>query len=155
MADWGMGIFKLGACDYCDDIVGETADISFGDAWLRRSWPIGRERILRSLVAAGCPHPGGRRGQRRARRDSVDCRRCGGRAGGGRPAPPGRSRGPARKPRSNKGVWAPTKRVEPVARVELTSAFAQRMLNREAIATASPATFLEAGGAATSKSSAA
>lgn len=33
-SDWGMGFFKLKACDYCDDIVGETADVSVGDAWL-------------------------------------------------------------------------------------------------------------------------
>lgn len=32
--DWGMGFFKYKACDYCDDVAGETADISFGDAWL-------------------------------------------------------------------------------------------------------------------------
>ncbi|WP_162244053.1 Coenzyme F420 hydrogenase/dehydrogenase, beta subunit C-terminal domain [Pseudorhodoferax sp. Leaf265] len=32
--DWGMGVFRLSACDYCDDVVGETADASFGDAWL-------------------------------------------------------------------------------------------------------------------------
>lgn len=32
--DWGIGLFKYKACDYCDDIVGETADISMGDAWL-------------------------------------------------------------------------------------------------------------------------
>lgn len=32
--DWGSGYFKPKACDYCDDIVGETADISFGDSWL-------------------------------------------------------------------------------------------------------------------------
>lgn len=32
--DWGHGFFKYKACDYCDDIVGETADISIGDAWL-------------------------------------------------------------------------------------------------------------------------
>jgi len=33
-SDWGLGFFKLKACDYCDDIVGETADVSIGDAWL-------------------------------------------------------------------------------------------------------------------------
>lgn len=32
--DWGHGMFKYPACDYCDDIVGEVADISIGDAWL-------------------------------------------------------------------------------------------------------------------------
>lgn len=32
--DWGMGAFRLKSCDFCDDIVGELADISFGDAWL-------------------------------------------------------------------------------------------------------------------------
>jgi len=32
--DWGAGYFKPNACDYCDDVVNETADISIGDAWL-------------------------------------------------------------------------------------------------------------------------
>jgi len=32
--DWGLGLFKYKACDYCDDVVGETADVSVGDAWL-------------------------------------------------------------------------------------------------------------------------
>jgi coenzyme F420-reducing hydrogenase beta subunit len=32
--DWGHGFFKYQACDYCDDVVGETADVSIGDAWL-------------------------------------------------------------------------------------------------------------------------
>lgn len=34
--DWGMGAFRLKACDFCDDIVGELADVSFGDAWLEK-----------------------------------------------------------------------------------------------------------------------
>jgi len=33
-SNWGQGFFKLKACDFCDDVVAETADISFGDAWL-------------------------------------------------------------------------------------------------------------------------
>jgi coenzyme F420 hydrogenase subunit beta len=33
-ADWGMGFFKYKACDFCDDISAETADVSVGDAWL-------------------------------------------------------------------------------------------------------------------------
>ncbi|MFY9348777.1 MAG: Coenzyme F420 hydrogenase/dehydrogenase, beta subunit C-terminal domain [Sphingobium sp.] len=32
--DWGSGFFQNSACDYCDDVVGETADVSFGDAWV-------------------------------------------------------------------------------------------------------------------------
>jgi coenzyme F420-reducing hydrogenase beta subunit len=32
--DYAQGFFKYQACDYCDDIVGETADLSVGDAWL-------------------------------------------------------------------------------------------------------------------------
>lgn len=31
---WGHGFFKYRACDYCDDVFGETADITVGDAWL-------------------------------------------------------------------------------------------------------------------------
>ena len=33
-ADYGMGFFKPNACDFCDDVVGETSDISIGDVWL-------------------------------------------------------------------------------------------------------------------------
>ena len=32
--DWGHGLFKYKACDYCDDVLAETADIAIGDAWL-------------------------------------------------------------------------------------------------------------------------
>lgn len=32
--DYGSGFFKPKPCDYCDDVVSETADISVGDAWL-------------------------------------------------------------------------------------------------------------------------
>ena len=31
--DWGAGFFQNSACNFCDDIVAETADIAFGDAW--------------------------------------------------------------------------------------------------------------------------
>ncbi|MDB5649800.1 MAG: hypothetical protein JWL62_1320, partial [Hyphomicrobiales bacterium] len=39
--DWGQALFQLKACDYCDDIFAETADVCFGDAWLpayERDW---------------------------------------------------------------------------------------------------------------------
>ncbi len=32
--DWGAGFFQNPACDWCDDVVAEAADISFGDAWV-------------------------------------------------------------------------------------------------------------------------
>lgn len=34
--DWGLGLFKPKACEFCDDVSGETADIIFGDAWHKR-----------------------------------------------------------------------------------------------------------------------
>jgi coenzyme F420-reducing hydrogenase beta subunit len=33
--DWGAGYFMNSACNACDDVVAETADISFGDAWVK------------------------------------------------------------------------------------------------------------------------
>lgn len=33
-SDWGLGLFKPKACDYCDDVIAETADAVIGDAWL-------------------------------------------------------------------------------------------------------------------------
>jgi coenzyme F420-reducing hydrogenase beta subunit len=32
--DWGAGFFQNSACNFCDDVVAETADISLGDAWV-------------------------------------------------------------------------------------------------------------------------
>ncbi|BDU15987.1 Coenzyme F420 hydrogenase/dehydrogenase, beta subunit C-terminal domain [Lysobacter auxotrophicus] len=32
--DWGAGFFMDAACNLCDDVMAETADISFGDAWV-------------------------------------------------------------------------------------------------------------------------
>ncbi|MHA6964801.1 Coenzyme F420 hydrogenase/dehydrogenase, beta subunit C-terminal domain [Zobellella denitrificans] len=32
--DWGAGAFKYKACDFCDDVFAETADVVLGDAWL-------------------------------------------------------------------------------------------------------------------------
>lgn len=33
--NWGLGYFKNSACEFCDDVLNETADITLGDAWLR------------------------------------------------------------------------------------------------------------------------
>jgi coenzyme F420 hydrogenase subunit beta len=32
--NWGYGFFKYNACEFCDDVLGETADVTVGDAWL-------------------------------------------------------------------------------------------------------------------------
>lgn len=32
--DWGEGLFRLTACEFCDDVLAECADIAIGDAWL-------------------------------------------------------------------------------------------------------------------------
>jgi coenzyme F420-reducing hydrogenase beta subunit len=32
--DWGAGFFQNSACNFCDDVVAEVADVSFGDAWV-------------------------------------------------------------------------------------------------------------------------
>jgi coenzyme F420-reducing hydrogenase beta subunit len=51
---WGTGLFKANACDFCDDVTTELADISLGDAWLPeyRSEGLGNSIIItRSLIA--------------------------------------------------------------------------------------------------------
>ena len=40
-SDWGLGFFKYKACDYCDDVTAETADVAVGDAWLSQYTPDG------------------------------------------------------------------------------------------------------------------
>lgn len=59
--NWGLGYFKYEACDYCDDIFAETADITVGDAWLNsytknfkgNSVIITRNKIIDSLIIDG------------------------------------------------------------------------------------------------------
>lgn len=59
--DWGAGFFQSSACDYCDDVVAETADIAFGDAWLEpyssdgrgTNVVITRSAALDAIVRAG------------------------------------------------------------------------------------------------------
>jgi coenzyme F420-reducing hydrogenase beta subunit len=63
--DWGAGFFQNPACDWCDDVVAETADVSFGDAWVEpfASDGLGTnvvvvrtaelDRMLREAIGAG------------------------------------------------------------------------------------------------------
>ena len=39
---WGTGLFKANACDFCDDVTTELADISLGDAWLHPFYEDGK-----------------------------------------------------------------------------------------------------------------
>ena len=58
--DWGAGFFQNPACDWCDDVVAETADIAFGDAWVEPYSSDGRgtnvvvvrSREMKSLIEA-------------------------------------------------------------------------------------------------------
>ena len=43
---YGFSLFKLKACDFCDDVFAETADIVVGDAWLNRYLNEGRSLIV-------------------------------------------------------------------------------------------------------------
>lgn len=44
---WGSGMFKANACDFCDDVTTELADISLGDAWLQ---PYLRDGLGNSVI---------------------------------------------------------------------------------------------------------
>jgi coenzyme F420-reducing hydrogenase beta subunit len=51
--DWGAGFWQNPACDWCDDVVAETADIAFGDAWIEPYSSDGRGTnvvVVRSLA---------------------------------------------------------------------------------------------------------
>lgn len=63
--DWGAGFFMNSACNFCDDVVAETADLSFGDAWIEPFSSDGRgtnvvvvrskfmENLIRSAIVQG------------------------------------------------------------------------------------------------------
>jgi coenzyme F420 hydrogenase subunit beta len=59
--DWGQGQLKLSACDYCDDVFAETADIVIGDAWLPKykkdsrgtNIIVSRNKIISKLIEDG------------------------------------------------------------------------------------------------------
>lgn len=63
--DYNHGFFKYNACNFCDDVVGETADISIGDAWLPEYYEDGKgtsivvtrnleiQKIVQNAIAEG------------------------------------------------------------------------------------------------------
>jgi coenzyme F420-reducing hydrogenase beta subunit len=50
--DWGAGFLQNPACDFCDDVVAETADIAFGDAWVE---PYASDGAGTNVVIARAP----------------------------------------------------------------------------------------------------
>lgn len=58
---WGTGLFKSNACDFCDDVTTELADVSLGDAWitpynqdgLGNSIVISRSSLADSIITRG------------------------------------------------------------------------------------------------------
>ncbi|MCM5663491.1 Coenzyme F420 hydrogenase/dehydrogenase, beta subunit C-terminal domain [Galbibacter mesophilus] len=59
--DWGLGFFKYKSCDFCDDVMAETADVVFGDAWAaeyREDWKgsnliVTRNHLIDDLINNG------------------------------------------------------------------------------------------------------
>jgi len=73
--DWGAGFFMAPACNFCDDVVAETADVSFGDAWVEphaSDWRGTNVMLVRSPVVAGLVRRG--RDEGRLALDEVDDR---------------------------------------------------------------------------------
>ena len=58
--DWGAGFFQSNACNFCDDVAAETADVAFGDAWLEpyssdgrgTNVVVARHPVVRDLIEA-------------------------------------------------------------------------------------------------------
>ncbi len=64
--NWGHGMFQLNACNYCDDIFAETADVVFGDAWLpeyRADWRGTNIALTRNATIARLLAEGRQRGE--------------------------------------------------------------------------------------------
>lgn len=142
-SDWGLGFMKCQACDYCDDLVGETADISVGDAWLPEyarnfegtSVVIVRSPLLQDAIDAG-------RASGQLRLDPLPTDRvAASQAGGFRHRRAGLAARLANK--QAHGVWAPPKRVAPEPQA-LRTREGRRALAREWTALRSHAAFQEA-----------
>ena len=110
-SNWGHGFFKYSACEYCDDVFAETADLSVGDAWLPEytedssgnsivvTRSVELDRLVRTGIASGrlnmkaCSSDAmaeSQAGGLRHRRDGLSYRLC---------------------LKKEEGVWAPKKRV--------------------------------------------
>lgn len=131
-SDWGKAFFQLKACDYCDDIFAETADVALGDAWLpayEKDWRgtnvlVSRRKEINELIEKGL-----RDGEIRLDRLSPDaiCQSQGGNFRHRRDGLAVRLQDAARR-----GEATPRKRVAPGAKVN----FLRRRLIRQRQASA-------------------
>lgn len=112
-SNWGHNFFRYDACDYCDDVLAETADIAVGDAWLEpysqdpkgTSIVVVRNTELADLLKAA--NKDGRLQLDSATVDSIALSQAGGLRD--------RREGLAYRLylKKKKGQWVPKKRVEP------------------------------------------
>ena len=143
MSDWGIGLFKPSACDYCDDVVAETADVTCGDAWLpplMSDWRGANVVITRSPLA-GALIDGGRAEGRLELEPWTPEQAAASQEAGLRHRRAGLAVRLAERERL--GTYAPPKRVAPDPDAVATP-LGRRMLLREQIAVTSHLAFAEA-----------
>jgi coenzyme F420 hydrogenase subunit beta len=143
MSDWGIGLFKPSACDYCDDVVAETADVTCGDAWLpplMSDWRGANVVIARSSLATSLLDVGRDDGRLTLEPWTAD-QAAASQEAGLRHRRAGLAVRLAQRERT--GTYAPPKRVAP-APDELATPFGRRMLLREQISATSHLAFAEA-----------
>jgi coenzyme F420 hydrogenase subunit beta len=112
---WEIGAFRNPACDFCDDVLAETADIVFGDAWIPpydAEWQgtnviLTRNETLHRLLCDGADD--GRISLDQITPDQMAQSQAGGLRH--------RREGLAYRlyKREEKGIWHPRKRVDPIA----------------------------------------
>lgn len=141
--NYALGLFKYNACEYCDDVVAETADIVVGDAWLPQYVPDGqgtnilivRNEELQAVIDAA--HREGRISLDVLTEELVIQSQAGG----------FRHRRDGLKYRLHlkdaQGSWRPEKRVEPATH-HLSKAEVNKFRMRLALVHESPAAYLEA-----------
>lgn len=114
-SNWGFNFFRNSACDFCDDVFAETADVAVGDAWLPAYEQDGSGNsviVVRNLQLGRLIQEGIK--SHRLKLDETGCDQIAqSQAGGLRDRREGLAYRIARRIRS--GLWYPTKRVTPAS----------------------------------------
>ncbi|WP_010523474.1 Coenzyme F420 hydrogenase/dehydrogenase, beta subunit C-terminal domain [Aquimarina agarivorans] len=140
---FNQGALMLSACNFCDDVVGETADLTIGDAWLPQfeaddngtNLLIVRNKILQNIFEVA-------RSEGRmtlvdiTEKDAIDSQ-----SGGFRQRREGLSYRLSKK--QSKGEWYPEKRIQPN---QFSVSMLRKMIytNRAEVSDLTRASFLEA-----------